>query len=215
MLKETLQTPMTLMIKLMTKATIKITHKANASNINLRETIKTIEEIETIATVVTAKEATTTTATTTIAVVMTVAATAADIKSPGTTIVVIAVIVAIADNMVAMTVVVISTEIEATTSTIVATTAATKTEAANPMRSLTKTQSTQIQTTGCTIRMTPSSSVRHSPWRRVHSTLRFTCSKVIRLVKKTEKWVQTYSVAAKSAHTCRTSWLVFRRWMWT
>lgn len=212
MLKETLQTPMTLMIKLMTKATIKITHKANASNINLRETIKTIEEIETIATVVTAKEATTTTATTTIAVVMTVAATAADIKSPGTTIVVI---VAIADNMAVMTVVVISTEIEATTSTIVATTAATKTEAANPMRSLTKTQSTQIQTTGCTIRMTPSSSVRHSPWRRVHSTLRFTCSKVIRLVKKTEKWVQTYSVAAKSAHTCRTSWLVSRRWMWT
>lgn len=212
MLKETLQTSMTLMIKLMTKATIKITHKANASNINLRETIKTIEEIETIATVVTAKEATTTTATTTIAVAMTVAVTVADIKSPGTTIVVI---VAIADNMVAMTVVVISTEIEATTSTIVATTAATKTEAANPMRSLTKTQSTQIQTTGCTIRMTPSSSVRHSPWRRVHSTLRFTCSKVIRLVKKTEKWVQTYSVAAKSAHTCRTSWLVFRRWMWT
>lgn len=213
---QTLQTPMKLMIKLMTKATQKITHKANASNIDLKKVMVTIEEIETIATVGTAKEATTTTATTTTEMVVT-AVTVADIKSPGTTIEVIVVIVAIAD-MAAMTAVAISIEIEATTSTIVATVVTVGTNIigeASPMRSLTKTQSIQIQTTGCTIRMPPTSSARHSHWRRVHSTLRFTCSKVIRLVKKTEKWVQTYLVAAKSARICRISWPVFRRWMWT
>ena len=207
---QTLQTSMTLMIKSMTKATLKITRKANASNIDLRKIMATIEEIETIETVGTAKEATITTATTTIEMV----ATAVDIKSPGTMIVVIAAIV----DMAAMTAVAISTETEATTSTIVAMGVTVGTNIiveASPMRSLTRTQSIQIQTTGCTTRMTPSSSARHSRWRRVHSTLRFTCSKVIRPVKKTEKWVQTYLVVAKSAHICRISWPVFRRWMWT